>query len=128
MEHGPNRVSRRLAVVAVPLLILGPGGCAGEPELPDLPRVAVTVLPLAGLVDRVAPGLVDVTVMIPAGANPVSYEPVLSDLRAASESSVYVGVGHAAFTWEKTWMAELLDRSGARRVEASSGCPRGGAG
>ncbi len=123
MGHGPNVVSRSLAVVTVVLLILGPGGCAGEPELPDKPRVTVTVLPLAGLVDRIAPGLVDVTVMIPAGANPVSYEPVLSDLRAASESSVYLGVGHEAFTWEKTWVADLLDRSGARRVEASAGCP-----
>jgi zinc transport system substrate-binding protein len=112
----------RIIVLAV-LVAQGVTGCRPESPISERPGVAVTVLPLAGIVDRIAPGLVDVTVMIPAGASPVSHEPALSDLTAASRAVLYVEVGHPAFTWERTWIADLVNGSGANRVSAAAGCP-----
>jgi zinc transport system substrate-binding protein len=80
------------------------------------------VEPLAGLVERVAPDLTDVTVLIPAGASPVSYEPSVSRVRAASAADLFVSVGHPAFAWEETWLAGLLGSGSARLISSSDGC------
>lgn len=95
--------------------------CSVEPADGPL-RVAVTVLPLAGFVDRVAPGLVETTAVIPAGANPVTHEPSLSDLREVAAADLVIEVGHPAFTWERTWLAELDERTAATRVTAIRTC------
>ena len=78
--------------------------------------------PLAGLVDRLAPPTAEVTVMIPRGASPVTHEPSLSGLRAASEADVYLAVGHPAFTWERTWLAGLVGAGPTVVISASEGC------
>lgn len=106
--------------LTVGLMLLG-SGCS--PESPsDRVRIVVTVAPLAGLVDRVAPELVDVTVLIPPGASPVTYEPSLSRVRAASSADLLVSVGHPAFAWEETWLSGLLASSQADLIRGSEGC------
>jgi zinc transport system substrate-binding protein len=110
------RTATCLAVVAVSM-----PGCSGESPQHDL-QVVVTVLPLAGIVDRVAPGLVETTAVIPAGANPVTYEPSLSDLREASAADLLFEVGHPALTWERTWIGGLASEGGGRVITAAH-CP-----
>jgi zinc transport system substrate-binding protein len=85
-------------------------------------HVVVTVAPLAGLVDRIAPEISNVTVMIPAAASPVTYEPSLSRVRAASTAGLYVSVGHPAFAWETTWLAGLLRRGEVPIISSADGC------
>ncbi len=84
-------------------------GCAA----PDAPpsdegkvRVVVSILPLADFVEKVGGGKVDVTVMIPPGASPATYEPTPSQLRSVSEADVYVKVG-APILFEKVWMDKI---------------------
>lgn len=112
---------RCFAACAAGGLSLTPSACSSETN-GDRLSVAVTVAPLAGLVDRVAAGIADVTVMIPPGASPVSYEPSLSKVRAASSADLYVSVGHPAFAWEITWLAGLLERGGAAVISGADGC------
>jgi len=102
-------------------LALLPSACAPVADSERL-QVVATVEPLAGLVERVAPDLIDVTVLIPAGASPVSYEPSVSRLRAASAADLFVSVGHPAFAWEETWLAGLLRSGSARLISSSDGC------
>lgn len=85
-------------------------------------QVVVTVAPLAGLVDRIAPAIAEITVMIPPGANPVTYEPSLSRVQAASSADLYVSVGHPAFIWESAWLAGLLERGEAEVVSSVGDC------
>ena len=102
--------------------LAGPvAGCGPGEAAPGL-RVAVTVAPLAGLVDRLAPPEALVTVMIPPGASPVTHEPSMSSLRAASEADVYVAVGHPAFTWERTWLAGLVGSGPTVVLSSAEGC------
>jgi zinc transport system substrate-binding protein len=84
--------------------------------------VAVTVAPLAEIVERVAPGLSDITVLIPPGASPVSYEPSMTSVRAAASADLYVSVGHPAFAWETSWLSGLIGADDAIVIPAAAGC------
>ena len=96
-------------------------GCSSKPDSGRL-RVAVTVTPLAGFVDAIAPEIAEVTVMIPAGANPVTHEPSLSQMRAAASADIYISVGHPAFAWEETWLRGLLGGGAVSVVTAGATC------
>lgn len=98
-----------------------PAACAREEDDGRL-RVAATVAPLAGLVDRLAGDIAEVTVMIPPGASPISYEPSPSKVRAASSADLFVSVGHPAFAWEVTWLSGLLQPDGTVIIEGADGC------
>jgi zinc transport system substrate-binding protein len=60
--------------------------------------------------------------MIPPGGNPVIYEPSLSRVRAASSADLFVSVGHPAFAWEETWLADLLRRGDVPVVSSAESC------
>jgi len=113
--------TRYLIACAASGLSLTPVGCVpGEPDARL--QVVATVAPIAGLVDRIAPGIAEVTVMIPPGASPVTYEPSLSRVRAAASADLYVSVGHPAFAWENTWLAGLLEQGDAVVIPGSEDC------
>lgn len=84
--------------------------------------VAVSVPPHGWFVAQLAGELVDVEVLLPPGASPAQYEPTLAQLRALSEASIYVKVGHPAFPFEAAWLAPMLaQNSKLRIVDASAG-------
>ena len=83
-------------------------GCGSGVSPPQRPVVVVSVLPQAYFVERLAGDLVDIEVMIPPGASPSAYEPSIGQLRAMSEASLYVKVGHPNFPFERAWLDRLL--------------------
>ena len=100
---------------------LGAAGC--RREAPSTPVVVVSVLPQAYFVERIAGDLVDVEVMIPPGASPATYEPTMEQMRAASDASVYVKVGHPGFPFERAWLDRLVGGR-TRVVDGSAGVAR----
>jgi zinc transport system substrate-binding protein len=83
------------------------------------------VLPQAFFVERVADDLVNVEVMIPPGANPVTYEPTMRQLTAITHATLYVKVGHPNFAFERAWLEKFLaDSPGVQVVDASAGVER----
>lgn len=125
VSSGHCKVGRVVMRCAVGTLacgaVLSPLACAREPGGERL-RVAVTIAPLAGIVDRLAPDLVDVTVLIPPGASPVTYEPSMAAVTAAASAELYVSVGHSAFAWEEAWLSSLVGESGAIVVPSARDC------
>jgi zinc transport system substrate-binding protein len=88
------------------------------------PVVAVPLLPLAGLVDRLLPGeAADVVVLVPAGSSPHAFEPGVAQLRQLSDARVILLIGHPAFTWERTWLADAVGRQSHRAVPLAGTCP-----
>ncbi len=69
--------------------------------------IVVSILPLADLVEQVGGEKVEVTVMVPPGASPHSYEPKPSQLKAVSEAEMFVKVG-TGVEFEKAWMDRLV--------------------
>lgn len=92
-------------VVAV-LAIVTLTGCTSE--YAGKPLVVVSVLPQAYFVRRIAGELVDVEALIPPGANPATYEPTVRQMRAFTDASLYVKVGHPNFPFESAWLDRLL--------------------
>ncbi len=69
--------------------------------------VVVSILPLADFVEQAGGDKVNVTVMVPPGASPHSYEPKPSQLVAVSKARMFVEVG-TDVEFELAWMDKLM--------------------
>ena len=93
-------------VIFVVGLLFSAVACAPKPEVRDRIGVVVTVLPQAEFVENVGREKVDVTVMVPPGANPHTYEPMPSQMEALAKAKMYAKVG-AGIEFELVWMDKL---------------------
>lgn len=116
MLRGP--VTRRLAALACAVLALAASAC-GRARDGSRPLVAVSVVPQAFFVRRLAGERVDVEVLLPPGAGESGHEPGLREMEALSRAILVVKVGHPAFPFESTWLAPALrDYPGVAVVDA----------
>ncbi|MDJ0766096.1 MAG: zinc ABC transporter substrate-binding protein [Myxococcota bacterium] len=93
-----------------------PMGCGKTREAPPKPVVAVSIVPQAYFVRRIAGDSVRVEVMIPPGANPATYEPTVDQMTALSKAALYVKVGHESFPFEQAWLDKLLAQAPSATV------------
>ncbi len=68
---------------------------------PCAQQVAVSILPQKYFVEQIAGELVRVTVMVPPGANPATYEPRPSQMQELSKAQAYFAIG---VPFERTWL------------------------
>ncbi len=73
----------------------------------DKINVAVSIAPLAEFVEAVGGDRVFVTVMVPPGASPHTYEPTPGQLKAVHRALTYVKVG-SGIEFELVWLDKLL--------------------
>ncbi len=71
-------------------------------------RIITTIMPLQYFIKAIGGDRVSVAVLIPAGANPHSYEPVPSQMRALSNADLYVKVG-SGIEFELAWMDKIIN-------------------
>jgi zinc transport system substrate-binding protein len=81
--------------------------CTQETEAATKLGVVVTILPQAEFVENIGGDKVDVTVMVPSGASPHTYEPTPSQMTDLSEAEIYAKVG-SGVEFELTWMDKLI--------------------
>ena len=79
-------------------------------EASDRLKVAVSILPYADFARQVGGDRVDVSVMVPSGASPHSYEPTTGQMAALSEADVYIKVG-TPIEFELAWMGSLVQQN-----------------
>lgn len=65
--------------------------------------VVVSILPQKHFVERIGGDKIQVTVMVPPGASPHTYEPTPAQMKAVSEARLYAKVG-SGIDFEKVWM------------------------
>jgi zinc transport system substrate-binding protein len=82
-------------------------------------NVAVSIEPQAFLVEQIGGSRAHVTVMIPPGASPHTYEPTPGQLRALSKADLYIEVG-SGIEFEEQWMNKLSDLNRDMRVVQSA--------
>lgn len=108
-----NMISGRyfLAVVAVLLMALIMGGCnpgtvtkTGSDRL----KIIASITPVADFIQQIGGDKVEVTLMVPAGASPHTYEPTTSQMVSVSEADVFVKVG-SGVDYEEIWMNDIID-------------------
>ncbi|MGD9118061.1 MAG: zinc ABC transporter substrate-binding protein [Dehalococcoidia bacterium] len=88
------------------LAVIAPACTQGEPTTGKI-GVAVTIMPQAEFVESIGGDKVEVTVMVPSGASPHTYEPTPSQMIALSDARLYAKVG-SGVEFELTWMDNLI--------------------
>lgn len=124
MRPKPDKQSELVALLIGCLLLSAcsgpPNGAAGagaadakKPRPPQGPplEVAVSIPPLAWLVDRLGGERVRTQVLLPPGSSPTTYEPSPRQVVALDRARLFVAVGHPDFPFER----RLLDRLLAHR-------------
>jgi zinc transport system substrate-binding protein len=79
--------------------------------------VTVSILPQAYFVTEIGGSLVSVNVMVEPGANPATYEPRASQMRALSGSDCYVSIG---VPFEGAWLDRITAANPAMRLVDST--------
>ncbi len=103
-------------ILALMLALLAAGCLAPAPEGDQL-QVVTTISPLADMVHNVGGEYVDVTVIVPPGAEPHTFEPTPSQMRIMESADLYVKNGAGL----ETWMEELIGRGHISVVDSSKG-------
>ena len=81
--------------------------CAQPETASQKTSVVVTILPQAEFTENVGGGLVDVTVMVPSGASPHTYEPTPSQIAALARAEMYAKAG-SGIDFELVWTDKLI--------------------
>ncbi|MGC8775670.1 MAG: metal ABC transporter solute-binding protein, Zn/Mn family [Chlorobaculum sp.] len=96
-------------------------GCASKQPASDKIRVIASIEPLAWFAERIGGDRVAVSVMIPAGGNPHTYEPTPKQMEEVSRANLFVKAG-SGVEFELDWMQRLVDLNKSMTVcNASEG-------
>jgi zinc transport system substrate-binding protein len=98
----PLRFAILLSLVVFVLTL----SCGGEKIESGRMNVVVSILPLADFAKQLGQDKIEVTVMIPPGASPHTYEPKPVQLIAVSKARVFVKAG-SGVEFELAWMDKL---------------------
>lgn len=102
-----QKIMMMLAVIAAVGMMFAVAACAPQREADNRIGVVVTILPQAEFVENVGGDRVRVTVMVPPGASPHTYEPKPAQMKALAEAALYAKVG-SGVEFELVWMEKLL--------------------
>ena len=102
------RLSFWASVLLLCALWISRSSWAGEP----IP-VFVSIPPQKYFVEKIGGNLVQVSVMVPPGANPHIYEPRPTQMTALSKSKIYFTIG---VTFETVWLPKFADLNPKMRI------------
>ena len=83
------------------------GRCSKKPEQTNKINICVSILPLAEFTEKIGGDLVQVSVMVPAGITPHSYEPTAEQLADLNNTAIYIKVG-TPIEFELAWLDKIL--------------------
>ena len=93
-----------LFLIALIVSIVSLSGCISQKDAHSQVRVATTIIPLGEFVQAVGGDRVSVTVLVPPGADPHTFEPAPSQIQAVADADVYVENGAGL----ESWMGSIL--------------------
>ncbi len=76
-------------------------------ETSETLNVIASITPVADWVKQIGGEKADVTIMVPAGYSPHSYEPTPGQMITVSKANMFVKVG-AGMEYEETWMSDII--------------------
>jgi len=106
-------MKRRLLLRALFFFILCFPSFAFSSTNKDVVHVAVSILPQKYFVEKIGAKEVSVTVMVPPGANPATYEPRPAQMEALTTASLYFAIG---VPFEKIWLKRFLGLNANLRI------------
>jgi len=100
------KILRKFLVIPILLLALFLSGCARKTEKGTL-QVVASIAPLAYFAERIGGRHVSVSVMVPPGGNPHSYEPSPRQMVRLGEATLFIKAG-SGVEFELDWMERFL--------------------
>jgi zinc transport system substrate-binding protein len=77
--------------------------------------VVVTIVPQVEFVEKIGGNKVSVTILVPPGASPHTYEPTPSQMQEVAQAEMYVKVG-SGIEFELVWMDKIIETNPAMLV------------
>lgn len=108
----------RLVFLGFITFLLGGCGVTGRLSNNGKTNVVVSILPQKQFVEKIGGDIVNVSVMIPPGFSPATYEPTPSQIKEVSEADVYFRVGQIGF--EQTQMDKLKEVNPSMKIVDTS--------
>ncbi len=103
-----------LICIIYPVTLISGVSLAGEPL-----DVWVSILPQKYFAEKVTGGLARVSVMVPPGSNPATYEPKPAQMRRMARSKIFFSIG---VPFEKVWLKRVAAvNPGMQVVQTDSG-------
>ena len=100
-----------LPVIVLFILVFSGNACInGVPDQQNGQKqliIVTSILPQADFIEHIGKDKVEVIVMIPPSANPATYEPTASQLKAVSSAGMYVKVG-SGLLFEEVWLDRII--------------------
>jgi zinc transport system substrate-binding protein len=90
----------------LPVLLLI-AACQNRQAVTGRKIISVSILPQKYFAEAIAGDKYDISVMIPPGGNPETYEPTPRQMRNLSESQIYFKIGNIPF--EEIWLDNIHD-------------------
>ncbi len=97
-----------LILSALLLLAVMNSGCVDDEEDDELVSIVVTIPPQKEWVENIGGDNVKITVMVPVGADPHTYEPTASQMAAVTHADIYFALG-SNIEFEHRWMDTLIE-------------------
>jgi zinc transport system substrate-binding protein len=111
---------RILSIVSILFILLFNVVCTSDVQTEKI-NIVVSILPLAEFTEKIGGDKVQVSVMVPPGAAPHTYEPTPGQFIEVSKTKMYVKVG-SAIDFEVVWFDKLRTTNRAMVIcDASAG-------
>ncbi|MCL6449144.1 MAG: zinc ABC transporter substrate-binding protein, partial [Armatimonadetes bacterium] len=106
-----QRTMKRFLIILVILILTALASSCGIQGKPTGKiGVATTILPVADFIKNVGGDKVEVTVMVPPGANVHTYEPTPGQLKELAQARLYFMVG-SGVEFELAWMNKIIQNN-----------------
>jgi zinc transport system substrate-binding protein len=114
-----NRMSLRFVFLLSMVVFALNLSCGGEKIESGRMNVVVSILPLADFAKQIGQDKIEVTVMVPPGASPHTYEPKPVQLIAVSKARMFIAAG-SGVEFELAWIDKLCQINSKMMVLNSS--------
>jgi zinc transport system substrate-binding protein len=116
MKHvkADNLIKQRMSLLVltcfIAIILLTVYGCSNLASDSGNEKIGVivSILPQAEFAEKVGRDRINVTVMVPPGANPHTYEPTPGQLKEVSRAELYLKVG-SGVEFELAWMDKIAE-------------------
>ncbi len=90
-------MKKHIFLLVICIIVIATASCTAEKKSRTGLNIIVSILPQKAFVDAVSGGLLDVSVLIPPGGSPATYDPKPSDLARIEQADIYFRVGYIQF-------------------------------
>lgn len=112
---------KKTLIVLLSTVIMVIVGCVQSEKQPEKITVVVSIVPLAEFTEEIGGDKVHVSVMVPPGASPHTYEPTPGQIIEVSRAKMYIKVG-VPIEFELAWLDRILSTNrGLSIINASAG-------